>query len=237
MPPPGQAAMEVVAELLEAVPDVAFFVKDRTGRYVAVNRSLLQRVGLRHRRELLGKRVSEVFPPDLAGRYAAQDEAVLRTGQAVRDQLELHWRVNHQRGWCLTTKLPLRDESGTVTGLVGISRDVRAPGDDQGVPEGIAKALRHLQRHHADKISTSQLATWAGVSSVKFARLAKRLFSLTPSQLIIQARLNAAAEMLHRTRQSIAEIGIACGFADHSAFSRAFRRWVGCLPSEYRARV
>ena len=226
--------METVAELFESMPDAAFFVKDRAGRYVAVNRSLLLRAGLRHRKELLGRHVSEIFPPDLAGRYAAQDEHILRTGRAIRDQLELHWRVNHQRGWCLTTKLPLKDASGAVIGIVGISRDVRAPGDDQDVPQGMAQALRQLQRHHASKISTAQLAAWAGVSSVKFARLARRLFGLTPSQLIIQARLNAAAEMLRRSRQSISDIGIACGFTDHSAFSRAFRSAVGMTPSEYR---
>ncbi len=226
--------MQTMAELFESMPDAAFFVKDRSGRYVAVNRSLVQRSGLRHRKELLGRHVSEIFPADLAARYAAQDEAVLRTGRAVRDQLELHWRVNHQRGWCLTTKLPLRDDSGNITGLVGVSRDVRAPGDDQDIPEGVAQALRQLQRCYADKISTGQLAAWAGVSSVRFARLARRLFGLTPSQLIIQARLNAATDLLRRNRQSIAEIGIACGFADHSAFSRAFRSAVGMTPSEYR---
>ncbi len=223
-----------MAELFESMPDVAFFVKDRTGRYVAVNRSLLLRAGLRDRKELLGRHVSEIFPPDLAARYATQDEAVLRTGRAIRDQLELHWRVNHQPGWCLTTKLPLRDEAGAITGLVGISRDVHPPGDKPEVPHGMAEALRKLRRHHAEPVSTARLAAWAGVSSVKFARLAKRLFGLTPSQLIIQARLDAAADLLHHSRQSIAEIGITCGFTDHSAFSRAFRSAVGVTPSEYR---
>ena len=178
--------------------------------------------------------MSEIFPSDLAARYAAQDDAVVRTGRPIRDQLELHWRVNHQRGWCLTTKLPLRDEKGAVIGVVGVSRDVRAPGDDQDVPQGMAQALRRLQQRYASKVSTGQLAAWAGVSSVKFARLSRRLFGLTPGQLIVQARLNAAAELLRRSRQSISEIGIACGFTDHSAFSRAFRSAVGVTPSEYR---
>ncbi len=224
-----------MADLFESMPDTAFFVKDRAGRYVAVNRSLLLRAGLRDRDELLGRHVSEVYPPDLAARYAAQDDDVLRTGRPIRDQFELHWRVSHQRGWCLTTKLPLRDESGAVIGLIGISRDVRAPGDNQQVPHGMARALRQLERHHAEKISTAQLAAWAGVSSVKFARLARRLLGVTPGQLISQARINAAIDLLHHSRDSISDIGIACGFTDHSAFSRAFRSAVGMTPSEYRA--
>ena len=35
-----------MAELFEHVPEAAFFVKDRAGRYVAVNRSLVERVGV-----------------------------------------------------------------------------------------------------------------------------------------------------------------------------------------------
>ena len=93
---PGIALM---AELFEHRPDAAFFVKDRDGRYVAVNQSLVERVGFRERKGLLGRHVREVFPADLAERYAAQDAAVLRTGRPVRDRLELHWYPHRQKGW------------------------------------------------------------------------------------------------------------------------------------------
>src|SRR4029453_17722434 len=69
------------------------------------------------------------FPSELAERYAAQDERVLRTGRPIVDLLELHWYARRRPGWCLTTKLPLCNDAGRIIGLVGISRDLRAPDD------------------------------------------------------------------------------------------------------------
>ncbi len=97
-----------MVELFGQLPEVAFFVKDRQGRYTAFNGSLLRRTGLKERADLIGKTVRDIFPADLAARYESQDAEVLRTGRAVRDQLELHWYADQRRGWCLTTKLPLR---------------------------------------------------------------------------------------------------------------------------------
>src|SRR6478609_8758874 len=75
-----------VEALFDHVPDTAFFVKDRAGRYLAVNQSFVERCGLRDKREITGRSVREIFPPDLAARYEAQDEAVLQTGRAIHDR-------------------------------------------------------------------------------------------------------------------------------------------------------
>jgi AraC-like DNA-binding protein len=47
--------------------------------------------------------------------------------------------------------------------------------------------------------------------------------------------MEAALQRLRATRGSIAEVASACGYADQSAFTRAFRQTVGYSPSEYRA--
>ena len=230
--PPELAAM---AELFEHVPEAAFFVKDRTGRYVAVNQSLVERVGLRHKHELLGRHVREVFPAEFAERYAAQDAAVLRSGRPIRDRLELHWYPHRRKGWCLTTKLPLRDGGGAVAGLVGISRDLRAPGDSEINPAQLGGTLEFLEANFGEPLSPSMLAERAGLSPVRFARLIKRIFGLTPSQLITQTRLAAASQLLEETDKAVAEVALACGFYDHSAFTRAFRSATGRTPTELRA--
>lgn len=226
--------LEAVTELFECVPEVAFFAKDRLGRYTAVNRSLLQRVGLKRREDLLGKNVREIFPSDLAECYGRQDEAVLRQGRAIRDQLELHWQTNRQRGWCLTTKLPMRDSEGAIIGLVGLSRDVRGPGETSDLPTALAEAVNYLRNHFGDRVSPSSLAKRAGISPVRFARLTQRMFELTPTQLITQTRIQAAAEWLTEGKRSIADVALACGFTDHSAFTRAFRIAVGLTPTAFR---
>ena len=220
--------------LFDHLPDVVFFVKDRAGRYLAANRTLAERCGAHDPDKLTGQRVTSVFPEKLAARYAAQDEQVLRTGRPILDRLELHWHRRGREGWCLTTKFPLRDTAGEVTGLIGISRDLRAPGDKDGIPASLTGALEFLEENFGDPLSPSELASRAGLSPVRFARLIKRIFRLSPIQLISQTRLAAAARLLSETGRTVAEIGIDCGFYDHSAFTRAFRSATGVTPSEFR---
>jgi AraC-like DNA-binding protein len=57
---------------------------------------------------------------------------------------------------------------------------------------------------------------------------------LTPSQLIAQTRLAAASRLLRETSKPVADIAHACGFYDHSAFTRAFRSATGLTPTQFR---
>jgi len=228
------AVLAMIEQLFDHVPETVFFIKDRRGHYVAVNQTLVERCGLREKRELIGRHVRAVFPKELAERYANQDETVLRTGHPIIDRLELHWYVRRQSGWCLTTKLPWRDEAGNIAGLVGISRDLRAPGDRETIPKSLAATLEHLETHCADPISPASLARHAGLSPVRFARLIKRIFRMTPHQLITQTRLAAASHLLRETDRSVAEIAFDCGFYDHSAFTRAFRSVTDLTPTQFR---
>jgi PAS domain S-box-containing protein len=221
--------------LFDDMPDVAFFIKDSNGRYVCVNQSLVVRCGMRHKRELLGRRVQDVFARDLADSYEAQDAAVLARGLSIRNRLELHRRAGGRTGWCLTTKLPLRDHRGTITGIIGVSRDLAAPGADKNLPQGIARAMDELAARCGDaRMSPAILARRAGMPAPRFARIVKRIFQLTPGQLISQSRINAAANLLGSTKHSVAEIALACGFCDHSAFTRAFRQATGVTPTQFR---
>jgi PAS domain S-box-containing protein len=224
----------MIEQLFDHVPETAFFLKDVSGRYLAVNQSLVERCGLREKRELIGRHVRDIFPPELAERYAAQDRAVVRTGRPIVDLLELHWYARRRAGWCLTTKLPVRDEAGRIVGLVGISRDLRAPGDKDTIPASLVSTLEFLEKHFADPISPAALARRAGLPLTRFERFIKRIFRLTPTQLITQTRLAAASRLLLETDQPVADIAHACGFYDHSAFTRAFRSATGLTPTQFR---
>ncbi|HTI69023.1 MAG TPA: AraC family transcriptional regulator [Candidatus Limnocylindria bacterium] len=228
------AGLPLVEQLFDHVRETAFFLKDSTGRYLAVNESLVERCGLHAKSDIVGKHPKDIFPAELAARYAAQDERVIRTGRAIIDLLELHWYEKRQAGWCLTTKLPIKAADGSVMGLVGISRDLRAPGDSETIPASLAPTLEYLETHYGDPISPASLAKQAGLPLVRFERLTRRIFRITPGQLISQTRLAAASRLLVDTDQPVVEIAHACGFCDHSAFTRAFRSATGVTPSRFR---
>src|SRR5690606_38603330 len=105
--------------LFDPLPDVVFFVKDADCRYAHVNQTLIQRLGLPRREDILGKSVLELYPASLSATYIAQDRRVL-AGEVIENLLELQLYPNRMRGWCLTFKQPLYQD-GRIAGLIGIS--------------------------------------------------------------------------------------------------------------------
>ena len=226
--------MRLLEQLFDHTPDTAFFIKDAAGRYLAVNHSLLERHGLRDKAQMLGRRPCDVCPGDFGRIPSEQDAHVLRTGKPIIERLELQWYAPHRPVWCLTTKLPMRDAAGAVTGLIGISKDVRAPVAPQEIPAGVAAALARLEAGYADPLSPAELARLAQLPAARFARIIKRIFGITPIQFIAKTRIAAASRLLRETPRSVAEIAHECGFYDHSAFTRAFRAVTSVTPTQFR---
>lgn len=226
--------LEALMALFDKAPDVAFFVKDLEGRYTAVNDSLVERHGLQHKTEALGKRPIEICQGEFGEKPSEQDQKVLSTGQPLIEHLEMHWQRPNKPIWCLTTKLPLRDAQGKVCGLVGFSRDVRVTVRRDDIPEGFAKALAEFESTLSSTVTPAWFAERSNMSPSQFNRFAKRLFGLTPTQIIAKVRIAGASRMLAESDKSVAEIALACGFYDHSAFSRAFRSATGVPPTVFR---
>jgi len=228
-------AGEVLEALFDEAPDIAFFVKDKEGRYCVVNNSLVERNGLQRKSQLKGKRPGDVCPGLLGRIPEQQDELVLHSGREIKNHLELHWSRPHEACWCLTTKLPLKNSAGEIVGLIGFSRDLRSPVSTDEIPKKMALALDHFERHCCDAVLPSDLARRSGLSLSRFGRLVKRIYGLTPSQLITRTRITIGTRILRETEKSIADVALECGFCDHSAFTRAFRSTTGFSPSEYRS--
>jgi AraC-like DNA-binding protein len=220
--------------LFDALPDVVFFVKDTQGRYTHANLTLVRRLGLKHRSDIIGKDVTELFPTTMGGSYAAQDRRVL-TGELIENQLEVHIFNNRAPGWCLTCKRPLISR-GEVRGVIGISRDLGQPDGRHPTYDRLRRVLAHMQEHYADNVRVHTLATLAGLSVAQLERHFRRVFQLTPQQVLTKVRIESAMRLLGG-EDSIAAIGMACGFVDQSAFARQFKATVGMTPSAYRTMV
>lgn len=223
--------VELIVDLMH---DTAFFIKDGLGRYLVVNQSLVERHGLKYKSQMVGRRPCDVCPGDYGRIPTEQDEHVLRTGQPIVERLELFWRRPNVPVWGLTSKLPIRDENGCVTGLIGISKDLAAPVSRDDVSPEVARVLRYLESAYDDPVSPSTLARKASMTAARFARIIKRIHGISPMQLITKTRITVGCRLLRDTDASIAQIALDCGFADHSAFTRAFRAVTGMSPSEYR---
>jgi len=115
-----------------------------------------------------------------------------------------------------------------------MSKDVRTPMPTKEIPAEIATALRHLESAFSTPLIPSGLARLAALPAARFARIIKRIFGITPIQLIAKTRIAAASRLLRDTDRTVAEIAQECGFSDHSAFTRAFRAVTSVTPTEFR---
>ncbi|MGF6597146.1 AraC-like DNA-binding protein [Paraburkholderia sp. GAS448] len=219
--------------VFDAMPDVVFFIKDTQARYVLVNRTLASRCGYKDKEALLGKTAEDVFPRRFGRVYTAQDKAIVSVGNQLVDQLELHLYPGRQPGWCLTNKQPLRDPEGHIVGLAGISRDLKA--DEGGHPaySRLATVVQYIQDNYVQPLNLKHLAAMADMSVAQLERYFHKVFHLTPRQVLLKTRLDAATALLV-SHDKVTDVAALCGYTDHSAFTRQFKATVGITPTEYR---
>jgi PAS domain S-box-containing protein len=109
--------------LIDAVPDIVY-AKDREGRFLLANASLAQVMGAKHSEELLGRTDFDYYPKEMAQGFFSEDQDVMNSGSPLVNQEECRPTPEGAPAWILTTKVPLRAPDGTVTGLVGLGRDI-----------------------------------------------------------------------------------------------------------------
>jgi len=114
----------------------------------------------------------------------------------------------------------------------------RLPDDVRGAPPGavarVTRSVRDIDRAPAERWSLAQLARDAGQSPYHFLRTFRAITGTTPHRYVSRARLRRAAARLVAGEARIAEVALDAGFADLSAFNRAFRLELGAAPTAFR---
>jgi len=113
----------LLSTLLDNLPD-RIYVKDIQGRKIMSNIADWQGTGAKSVGDMLGKSDFEIYPPELAAKFWNDDKSVLNSGMPIISREEPGLDRQGNSIWVLTTKVPLRDANGLITGLVGIGRDI-----------------------------------------------------------------------------------------------------------------
>jgi PAS domain S-box-containing protein len=121
------------------------FVRDRDGRLTYANAATLRTLGLSE-----GGLLTPLEPGPAGGASAndptrANDLHVMDTGQSLTIE-ETYTVPDGSRRIFLSTKTPLRNEQGTIIGVIGVSKDVT---DRKVAEECLAADLRALRRLNA----------------------------------------------------------------------------------------
>ncbi|MBQ9668652.1 MAG: helix-turn-helix transcriptional regulator [Prevotella sp.] len=87
-------------------------------------------------------------------------------------------------------------------------------------------------------LSVSSIADGLCIHEAKLRRRILQITGLTPSGFILTLRMRRALALLaDYPANSIAQISLECGFADHSHFTHSFHRLFGISPTEYARRM
>jgi rsbT co-antagonist protein RsbR len=190
-PPP-----EFLEQLIDEAP-LAIYAKDRAGRYILVNR-YLEAISRRKRELILGKTPHELVAKADADSFVDADLQVIATGEPLTQENMVP--VGGEKRYLITSKYPLRDASGEVFAVCGISTEVtnltRGHEENQRLQAEIIRAQEESLR----ALSTPLLPIAPGVVLLPLIGAIDRV----RAELVLDALLRGVSE--HRASTVIMDI-------------------------------
>ena len=114
---------DLLRALLENIPDRIYF-KDVHSRFLRCSVSMVRRLGLNDPREIVGKTDFDFHPREQAQEYFEDEQRIILTGQPLINKLERQLDLDSKEMWASVTKVPIYNQGGTITGIIGLSRDI-----------------------------------------------------------------------------------------------------------------
>jgi len=226
-----------LAELFSHLGDVSFFLKDRRGRFMALNRRGCDYCGVANEADAIGRTDRDFFPRRRADSYMRDDETVMTTGKPLYERVESAPEGEASPRLVLTVKVPVRGHNGRIIGVAGLSRPLEKLSTQRQALSRLDRVIAHLHANLTDPLPSATLAGIAGLSISQLERSFRRAFGTSPRQHLLRLRIESVCRRLAESDDTIAAIAVDCGFADHAHLSRSFRRLMQMTPSQYRSRL
>lgn len=102
------------------------------------------------------------------------------------------------------------------------------------LPSEVLSAVKYIQEHASENVTTEQLAGLTGFNTAYFSRYFKKYMGISPVRYSTNYRLNLARHLVVSTNRSFKEIASLTGFVDQFAFSKRFKEYYGSSPTELR---
>lgn len=143
---------ETLEVLLDSMPFCIFFT-DRHYRYVRVNRMMANLLRVSGPDQAVGKTNTEFFTKRVARKMIEEDRNILETGKPLVNKIVYFEDEGVEGFWMEKNKIPIRDERGVITMIMGIFKDVS---DLMLIENELKEAKEHAEE--SDRLKTSFLA-------------------------------------------------------------------------------
>ena len=148
--------LHINTDLLNSIIDstpLSIFSYDLQGRFTLVNKAVGEFYG-KHKEDVLGKALHEVFPKDIADNKMTTNNQVLITGKPLNFEEQILTDFESLPRTLMVTKFPIQSASGEICGIGGVATDITEIRQAQGSMQAAALYARSLLEASLDPLVT-----------------------------------------------------------------------------------
>ncbi len=127
--------------LMDNITDNIYF-KDRQSRFIRINKAMAQYIGLDHPEDAVGKTDFNIFTEEHADQAFRDEQKIIKSGKPIIGKEEKETWKDGKETWVSTTKIPIKNEKGSIIGTIGLSRDIT---DKKRFEEDLKQHRNHLK--------------------------------------------------------------------------------------------
>jgi len=208
--------------LMDSLPDY-IFIKDNESRFITTNVAHLRILGVKTLEEVIGKTDFAFFPREQAEQYYADEQTIIRSGQPLLNRVEEVMERGGGKRWFLTTKIPRRNESGKIIGIMGISRDITERKKAEKRIKSLSRFYKDLgkavnQSQNMNELSKNILQALDNLIDCDMSDLL--IYDPNRDTLTVSAQLGYPKDLEERTIKELKVGKGEIGVASFSAFHR-----------------
>ncbi|MDQ0872379.1 two-component system response regulator YesN [Paenibacillus sp. V4I3] len=143
----------------------------------------------------------------------------------MQGELDLTGAVSEEEAWLRFT-----------TAISGYLEELRIKRKGK-LKDPVEEAKNYIETHLAEEVSLEEVADFIGLNPSYFSQLFKQSTAETFVQYRTRRRMEKAKKLLQQPQWRITDISGEVGYADHPHFTKTFKKYEGCLPSEYRQQM
>lgn len=98
----------------------------------------------------------------------------------------------------------------------------------------VERARQYIAEQYSYPITVEDVAVYTGISRSYLFRLFRTMMKQSPKEYLLEYRIRQACQLLNHTELPVGSIAHSVGFEDNLYFSKVFKKYKNCTPSEYR---